>query len=99
MSDDVLIRMAPNHLGHEAVGVIFFRTDEHHDGTTTLTIEHADPRIVITDELLSEIAAGNSRFCTLRDGVLRIEGTNRTVVYRIGEYRLVPNVHYAEWPD
>jgi hypothetical protein len=80
----------------------------------TIRIDHADPRILISAELLAEAfirpAPGVSLSTDLirqdRNGtpfwegaVLKIEGANRTVIYRIGEY--VPRVHgyIGEWPD
>lgn len=73
----------------------------------SLWIAHADPRILISAELLDAIADGDCgpawldlAGCTTYDGgLLKINGTNRTVIYRIGEY--VPRVHgyIAEWPD
>jgi hypothetical protein len=77
-------------------------------------IDHADPRILISAELLVESfivpAPGVSlNSDMMREGpngtpfwegaVLKIEGVNRTVIYRIGEY--VPRVrgYVGEWPD
>jgi hypothetical protein len=34
-----------------------------------------------------------------RDALLRIEAANRTVVYRIGDYRSQLNAWEATWPD
>lgn len=31
--------------------------------------------------------------------ILRIEGSDRTVVYRIVGYDFPPDLYYAEWPD
>ena len=74
-------------------------------------IDRADPRIMVSAELLAQVfgapAAGVT--LTMADGpngtpffdgaVLRIEGVNRTVIYRMVQY--VPAVHgyVAEWPD
>ena len=77
-------------------------------------IDHADPRILISAELLLEAfiepAPGVSLSANMvRHGpngtpfwegaVLKIEGVNRTVIYRVGEY--VPRIrgYVAEWPD
>ena len=81
---------------------------------TRLWIRQADPRILIAAELLYEAfvapAPGVSLDTDLvrEDGngtpfwegaVLKIEGVNRTVIYRVGEY--VPRIrgYVAEWPD
>ncbi len=73
----------------------------------SIWIDHADPRILISAELLDAVnGAGPPTVwldlagCATYDGVLlKICGVNRTVIYRIGEY--VPRVHgyAAEWPD
>jgi hypothetical protein len=73
----------------------------------TIRIDHADPRILISAEVLDAIvderppqASLDLAGCTTYDGaVLRIHGVNRTMVYRITEY--VPSVrgYIAEWPD
>lgn len=75
-------------------------------------IDHADPRILISAELLVEsfiVPAPGVSLSQPSDGpngtpfwegaVLRIEGVNRTVIYRIGAY--VPRVraYIGEWPD
>jgi hypothetical protein len=31
--------------------------------------------------------------------LLRIDGINQTVVYRIGDYQFMPECYTAEWPD
>ena len=79
------------------------RIDDPLDGPS-LWIDHADPQVTISCELLDEIAAEQAkglsmRGVSLRDGVLRIAAKNRTVIYRIGEY--LPSIHAyaAEWPD
>jgi hypothetical protein len=90
-------------------------------------IDQADPRILISAELLDMVVSGphdlfivsidgggyvvapgrSARLDTAAcrvghgyvDAVLHINGVNRLVIYRIGEY--VPRVHgyVAEWPD
>ena len=63
-------------------------------------IDHADPSIVISAELLDHYASGNGHPCvSLTDGVLRMEAVNRTVIYRIGEYLPAIHAYAAEWPD
>lgn len=83
-----------------------------YDGTCVLKhvgadlyIEHADPRTLISAELLDEIRAGNHHSAVTLDGdLLKIRGVNRTVIYRLSQrIRLIPGsgqiVHLAEWPD
>lgn len=86
------------------------------DGSGTQTgirVDRADPRILISGELLDETARDpgppawlDTTGCapppyraTYAGAVLRIEGVNRTVVYRVTGY--VPAIHayIAEWPD
>lgn len=75
--------------------------------------DHADPRILISAELLRSIAdhpddsvqldTADCCDCMMQDdytlAVLKISAVNRTVIYRITEY--VPAIHgyIAEWPD
>jgi hypothetical protein len=72
-----------------------------------IRIDHADPRILVSAELLDH-AADYPDDCVRLDiatchtyvgAVLRIHAVNRTVIYRITEY--VPAIHcyIAEWPD
>jgi hypothetical protein len=71
--------------------------------TTTdegVRIDQADPEILIASELLDEMRAGSLHPDVSLDGeLLRIEGINRTVIYRLGDK--VPDLHacYASWPD
>jgi hypothetical protein len=69
----------------------------HDDGT--VTIERADPRLKVAAEFLDAIRAGSAPFASIRDDVLKVHATDRTVIYRIGEK--VPNrlAYFAEWPD
>jgi hypothetical protein len=64
-----------------------------------LLVKHADPRILITEELLDEIANSDGRLASLKDDVLTIKGSNRRVIYRIGEYVPDRRAYVAEWPD
>ncbi|HEV8653144.1 MAG TPA: hypothetical protein VG276_28060 [Actinomycetes bacterium] len=60
----------------------------------------ADPRTLIVDELLEEIRQGKARpWVTLDGEVLTIRGSNRTVIYRIGEHLEDYRCHVLEWPD
>lgn len=65
-----------------------------------LIVDRADPEILIAAELLDEIRAGRHHADVYLDGeVLRIEGVNRRVIYRVGDK--VPNqlAYCAAWPD
>ena len=77
-----------------------------------LRIDHADPRILISAELpdlLADCPAPQSDawldVTECRPGygyvgaVLHIEGVNRTVIYRIGEYMPHAPAYIGEWPD
>jgi len=71
-----------------------------------IRIDHADPRIVISAELLASIKIF-SGYATLelvpggtfRGAILRVEGVNRKLVYRITEYLPAVHGYVAEWPD
>jgi hypothetical protein len=65
-----------------------------------LTVDKADPRVMVSGELLSELRDGKGApEIVIKGDVMRIEAANRTVIYRIGEK--VPDMfaYYAEWPD
>ena len=82
----------------------------HMDGR--IEIEHADPIVKISHELLKNILAGKNwgefpqvtlttpwRCSTPVPGsILRIEAINRTLIYRLGD-RLTERFWVAEWPD
>ncbi len=76
------------------------------DGTLAgLWIEHADPRVLISPELLESVAENKADWpASYDDGVLRIRGLNRTVIYRVTG-RILNGSNYrdpcvvAEWPD
>ena len=75
--------------------------------------ERADPRMLITADLLDQIASTGYdhpavtltrpfpyRKQSRHSGaVLRIEAVNQTVVYRVGEYLPDRFCYVAEWPD
>lgn len=70
----------------------------HADGI--LTVDQADPRILISAELFDELISGiGDPEVTVTGDVLRIEASNRTVIYRIGEKVPGMRAYYAEWPD
>jgi hypothetical protein len=72
-----------------------------------IRIDHADPRILISAELLDAIADKpddtvwlDLTGCSTYDGsLLKVNAVNRTVIYRIVAY--VPAIHgyIGEWPD
>lgn len=64
-----------------------------------LRIEHADPRVMISGQLLEEIDYDPAPGVSREGDLLRIEGVNRTVIYRIGEKVSDRYAYYAEWPD
>ena len=78
----------------------------------SIRVDHADPRILISAELLAEIFVNPTAGVSLvpppgsvngtpfwRGAVLKISGVNRQVIYRITGY--VPSVHgyIGQWPD
>lgn len=77
-----------------------------------LRIDHADPRILISAELLEVIrdrpvpgvslreAPRSSRSGPIGIGsVLRIEALNRTVIYQIVDYAGSVHGYIGQWPD
>lgn len=69
-------------------------------GRHGVDIVQADPRIRVSADLLDEIRAGECGPCvTLNGDVLRIQGSNRQVVYRIGDKVPHLDAYEAEWPD
>jgi hypothetical protein len=72
-------------------------------------VVHADPRILISGEIVAQAANGLLRPCVTLEmsghalnhlgALLKIRAVNREVVYRITGY--VPEVHgyIGEWPD
>jgi hypothetical protein len=92
---------------------IITRTDDLVHGPG-LHIDHADPRVLISAPVLGEAflapAPGVSLNTDLlrqdRNGtpfwegaVLKIEGVNRTVIYRVGAYLPRIDGYIGEWPD
>lgn len=58
-----------------------------HDRAGRLRIDHADPLVLMSTELLDEIRGPNHHPDVELDGdLLTIRASNRTVIYRIGEY-------------
>lgn len=65
-------------------------------------VDQADPRILIASDLVHELRDGlqpRGRGITLTGDILRIEGVNRTVIYRISDERHDPYNYLGEWPD
>ncbi len=74
--------------------------DDPVTGKARIWIEHADPEIEISDELMDELMAGNLvPEVTFRGEVLRIEAENQTVVYEITGHRFAACTWTARWPD
>lgn len=69
-----------------------------HDGPT-VTILSADPRILISAEIMDRIVRVESPIATLRDRILKIEAANRTVIYQVIGYLSECRAYVAEWPD
>lgn len=70
------------------------------DRVGKLHIDHADPVVWLAKELLDEIAGPNHHpDVELGDGLLTIRASNRTVVYRIGEYDPLRQRYLCHWPD
>jgi len=77
----------------------------------TIRIDRADPRILISAEVIDAIIDGSmpagrlyrphshGGHASYAGALIKIPGVNQTVVYRITEY--VPAIHgyIAEWPD
>jgi hypothetical protein len=92
----------------EAYGDCYVHQLYDSEGGITLVIGHADPVIRISPGMLAEIPHPPSDHHTTYDAaarVLRIEGANRTVVYRIREMlEERPGArgyfdYIGEWPD
>lgn len=61
--------------------------DSPDDQVGKLRIDRADPLALMSAELLNELGGGNRHpDCVITDQLLILRGSNRTVVYRIGEY-------------
>jgi hypothetical protein len=77
--------------------------EDIHGRATTLTVDRADPRILISTELLDEISRGDLEpdgVMTIDDDVVTIRAANRTVVYRLRRDVPTPSdLVAAEWPD
>ena len=71
-------------IGDCAISVHYASVD---DLAGRLRIDHADPVVLMSEELYDELVSGNHHpDCEIKDGLFTTRGMNRTVVYRIGEY-------------
>ena len=75
-----------------------------------LWIAQADSEIEVQAEALHHFASGDYASVSVdftprgnahgfRGALLRFDGVNRTVIYRIGEYNFERNTWSARWPD
>lgn len=66
-----------------------------------LHVDRADPQALISTVLLNQLRAGRPHHpaVSLDGDLLRIEGTNRTVIYRIGGPAPNGMSYYMAWPD
>jgi len=68
-----------------------------------LVIDRADSRVLVPRRIVDEVRQGKRRaqghWCSLTGDVLRIQATNRTVVYRLGQLLPERDSYEAEWPD
>ena len=90
----------------EAYGDCVVKAIDNPGGVPRAHIVHADPVVRITPQLLADLPKPPSEWPMTFDGkVLRIEGVNRTVVYRIREaLEARPGAvgywdYIGEWPD
>lgn len=73
----------------------------------SVRVDHADPRVLISGELLDDIIRHPSEHvwfefahCTATDeGMVKIKGVNRMVIYRVTQYVAAVHGYVAEWPD
>lgn len=79
------------------IGYGMLLIDNTEDG---LYIKQADPRVLITCEMLDEFKKGNiHENAVFIDRILTINGINRKVVYKLGKYNHSLNAYDLEWPD
>lgn len=68
-----------------------------------LLVGRADPRVTIVGDVVRKAQSAPSRlhgppYMEMDGDLLRINGDNRTVVYRLVEYHKDKDVFLAEWP-
>lgn len=83
---------------------------DDHGQPAGIRIDRADPRILISAELMDSMAHGESPWAvvepppggcdlTYRGALLKISAVNQRVIYRITDYVPRVNAMIAEWPD
>jgi hypothetical protein len=66
----------------------------------TIHVVRADPVIRITKELYDVMANGSVHpSVTMEDGIITISGSNRTVIYKVGEFNYELGCYQCHWPD
>lgn len=88
----------------ETIGECLLTTFDDPRRIKRVRIDRADSVIRIHAELLDEIHTAQAKddpglYASLADGLLTIHGSNRTVVYRIGEYLAEQNVYVGHRLD
>ncbi|HEY2287792.1 MAG TPA: hypothetical protein VGH88_18795 [Streptosporangiaceae bacterium] len=65
-----------------------------------LIVDQADPRILVTRELLARaLREGTHPAVTITEGRIVINGVNRRVVYEIGRRLAAIDCYEAAWPE
>lgn len=79
------------------------RTTGHRDG---ITVDRADPCILIAPEVLAEVITGNvlpngngEPYAQLHGDTLKVNADNLRAIYRIVGYLPEERAYLAEWPD
>lgn len=87
------------HLGE----LVLTSSCDSHGYPTGVRIDHADPHIRISGELVREALGHGPGWltpgCELSSDRLVIHGENRKVIYRIGAYHGDGDWYEAQWPD
>lgn len=82
------------------VGDLWLTRINEEGDDVAVVIDHADPLVLINDELLQWWRNGNTApALTISGDVLTIKARNQTVVYRLTGERDSYGSWYAEWPD
>lgn len=69
------------------------------DRTDKLYIDHADPVVWVSRELIDDWRRANHPYVEITDDQFTIRASNRTVIYRIGEYDPQRQRYLCHWPD
>jgi len=91
---------------HAPSGVLVL--SEHEDGS--LTIDHADPHVTFSVEVIESAARGDTSQVTITGlnytahgghvgALLKIQAANRNVVYRLTEWLPTIRAYIGEWPE